>query len=75
MELPKLKSAPNLKEIIAKDPLGEFFVWWMGFPLGYEENFEKCLSLANGESDLQQFFSSNPYVLAAQLGVTPFGRR
>jgi hypothetical protein len=68
MELPRLKSAPNLKEIIANDPLGEFFVWWMGFPSGYEENFEECLSLANVESDLQQFLSSNPYVLAAQLG-------
>jgi hypothetical protein len=68
IELPKLKTSADIEEIIKNDPLGEFFVWWMQLPLNYEDDFEKCLTLARNENDIQQFLNANPYVLATQLG-------
>ena len=59
IKLPKLRSAPDIEEIIKNDPPGEFFVWWKDLPLTYDEDFEKCLSEATGENELQQFLSSN----------------
>ena len=66
--LPKYPTAPDIEEIIKNDPLGEFFVWWKDLPLRYENDFEKCLSSAKSENELQKYLSSNPYVLAVQLG-------
>lgn len=62
------RTAPNLDEIINKDPLGEFFVWWRDGSATKVQDFERCLSVATRESDLQEFLSSNPILLAQQLG-------
>jgi hypothetical protein len=66
--LPSLRTPSDIREIIREDPLGEFFVWWMEPPLNYRSDFEQCLASARNENDLQKDLSSNPYVLATQLG-------
>ena len=70
MELPKpnIKVPADLKKIVENDPLGEFFVWWMGLPANYKRDFEQFLSAAKREGDLQRFLTASPYVLAVQMG-------
>jgi hypothetical protein len=68
IQLPRLKRAPDRQKIINEDPLGEFLVWWMDFSSGDIEAFERCLSIAKREEDLQVFLSSKPMLLATQLG-------
>jgi hypothetical protein len=57
-----------MKDIIRKDPLGEFFVWWLDFSTKDITAFKKCLARATREADLQKFLDAKPGLLAQQLG-------
>jgi len=62
------KKPPSRAEIIAEDPLGEFFVWWDDLTLNDVEKFRQCLSVAQREQDLQSFLEANPLALIQHLG-------
>jgi len=75
IELPKSRSARSaferdefIQDIIRKDPLGEFLVWWSDFSRKDITAFKKCLTGATREADLQKFLAANPMLLAQQLG-------
>ena len=46
---------PNWEEIISKDPLGEFFVWWDDIKLADVHSFKRCLNEAKSEHDIQSY--------------------
>jgi hypothetical protein len=56
------------QEILADDPLREFFVWWDDVPNKETRKFKKCLSTAKKEEELQSFLTLNPVWFALQLG-------
>ena len=56
------------EEIIADDPLREFFVWWDDISEDDLESLEKVLQSALREQDLQAFLQSNPILLIQHLG-------
>lgn len=75
IQLPTSRSARSASEhdefiadIIRKDPLGEFLVWWPHFSRKDVTAFKKCLARATRETDLQKFLAVNPMLLAQQLG-------
>jgi hypothetical protein len=56
------------EEIIADDPLREFFIWWDDISEDDLESLEKVLQSALREQDLQAFLQSNPILLIQHLG-------
>jgi Domain of unknown function (DUF4263) len=64
----KFKNLPSRKEILADDPLREYFVWWMDHTRRDCDDLRFCLESAERESDLQSFLQERPIVLVQHLG-------
>ena len=62
------KATTSRAEILAADPLGEFFVWWDDLRAKDVSNFEGCLLAAKREQDLQSYLEASPLVLIQHLG-------
>ncbi len=56
------------EEIIAEDPLGEFFVWWDNISIKDISALEESLNTARNENDIQSFLQLNPILLLQHLG-------
>lgn len=63
----KIRKAPTKEEIIAEDPLGEFFVWWDEISQKDIEAYEAVLRTAMTEHELQVFLQANPVLLIQHL--------
>jgi hypothetical protein len=46
-----------IQDIIRKDPLGDFLVWWPDFARKDITAFKKCLARAKLEADIQRFLA------------------
>jgi Domain of unknown function (DUF4263) len=68
IKLPRGPVNVDFDEIIANDPLGEFFVWWQAATATAIRALRRCLVKAQTENDLQQFLSEHPLLLATQMG-------
>ena len=62
------KKVQSAEEIIAGDPLGEFFVWWDNISFEDISKLEECLKRAINENDIQRFLQENPIFLIQHLG-------
>jgi len=58
-----IKRGLDFTELLAKDPLKDFFVWWDDISAADVKAFEKRLRTARTEHDLQSFLESNPKLL------------
>jgi hypothetical protein len=62
------KKPKSREEIIAEDPLGDFFVWWDDVSFEDISMLEECLRIASKENDIQSFLQKNPIILIQHLG-------
>ncbi|WP_088252923.1 Shedu anti-phage system protein SduA domain-containing protein [Fimbriiglobus ruber] len=61
--------SPTKREaILARMPLREYFVWWMGVRKKDVNALKRCLATASREEDLQQFLTVNANLLIRHLG-------
>jgi hypothetical protein len=60
------------QEIIADDPLGEFFVWWLDVPKKDVDALEQCLRQARAERDIQLFLERKPNSVDSTSGRGPW---
>jgi len=56
------------EEIIANDPLGDFFVWWDDITIEDILSLKKKLEISSNELEMQKFFENNPIFLIQHLG-------
>ncbi|MFQ6002232.1 MAG: Shedu anti-phage system protein SduA domain-containing protein [Candidatus Zixiibacteriota bacterium] len=62
------QKAPIIEEIIAKQPLKEFFVWWDDIAQKDVDAFHEVLNNARHESEIQTFLERDPILLIQHLG-------
>lgn len=68
MDLPKFKRPASRAEIIAKDPLGEFHVWWNDIGAQDVADLEKKLNTAKNENVMQHYLEKHPLMLIQHMG-------
>lgn len=68
MELPKVKKPVSREQIIAKDPLGEFLVFWKDKSSTDVDSLEERLNSAKNERDMQSYLEEHPLLLIQHLG-------
>jgi hypothetical protein len=67
MEMKSTKSMTK-EDILADDPLRDYFVWWDEISEEDVQRFEDTLEGAKNEHDIQKYLQSNPIVLIQHLG-------
>ena len=56
------------EDLLARQPLPEFFVWWNEITNADVASFEATLDSANGEGEMQNYLEQNPLLLIQYLG-------